>query len=135
VKNYPPPVIAKLLSSSFYIAYLPFLESCGFLDIGQLCTHAIYATQAALLTHIRGDNQYICFHDIEKVFDSIELPILLKQLFETGINGMRKLWHLLKSWYTHSPSHVRLNGCFSGPSMLAMVSNKNLYFPPHFSWL
>jgi len=113
-------VIAKLLSSSFYIAYLSFLKSCGFLDIGQLCTHAIYATQEALLTHIReGGNQYICFHDVEKAFDSIELPIFLKKLYETG-NSL-KLWHLLKSWYIHSPSRARLNSCLSDPSMLAVT--------------
>ena len=56
------------------------------------CANAIYATQEALLTHIReGGNQY---YDIVKAYDSIELPVLLKQLFECGIDG--KLWHLLK---------------------------------------
>ena len=62
--------------------------------------------QEALLTQIReGGNQFICFYNVEKAFDSIELPVLLKQLFDIGING--KLWRLLKSLYTDSPNRVR----------------------------
>ena len=55
---------------------------------GLSCAHAIYATQESILTHIReGGNQCLCFYDVEKAFDSIELPVLLKRLFEIGING------------------------------------------------
>ena len=71
---------------------------------------AIYATQETLFTHVReGGRPFLCLYDIEKAFDSIELPILLKRLFDFGING--KTWHLLKSWYTCSTSFVRLKNC------------------------
>ena len=61
-------------------------------------------------------SSYICFYDLEKAFDSIKLPLLLKQLFEIGVNG--KLWHLLKSWYTDSSSRVRLNNRLSDPLLI-----------------
>ena len=123
MKNYRGITLSSVIAKLFELIILhrlsPIFEETGFPDISQTayqrglsCAHAIYATQEALLTHIReGGNQYICFYDVEKAFDSIELPILLKQLFEIGING--KLWRLLKSWYTHSPSRVRLNNCLS----------------------
>ena len=47
-----------------------------------------------------GGKPFLCFYDIEKAFDSVEIPILLKQLYFIGING--KLWRLLKHWYSTS---------------------------------
>ena len=107
-------VMVKLFEIILLQCLSPLFEEIGFADISQTsyqsgpsCGHAIYATQEALLTQIREDgNQYICFYDVEKAFDSIELPVLLKQLFEIGINEKR--WRLLKSWYTDSPSRVSL---------------------------
>ena len=119
MENYRGITVSSVMVKLFEILLLqclfPLFEEIGFPDISQTayqsglsCGHAIYATQEALLTQIKeGGNQYICFYDVEKAFDSIVLPMLLKQLFEIGING--KLWHLLKSWYTDSPSRVRLN--------------------------
>ena len=48
------------------------------------------------------------FYDIEKAFDSVELPILLRPLHEIGING--KFWRLVKHWYSTSSARVRVNG-------------------------
>ena len=50
---------------------------------------------------------------MEKAFDSIEIPILLKRLYDCGVNG--KLWRLImiKSWYSHSTSRVKLKDCTS----------------------
>ena len=54
-------------------------------------------TQEALLVHIRdGGKPFLCLYDIEEAFDSVEIPILLKQLYSIGING--KLWRLLNHW-------------------------------------
>ena len=39
----------------------------------------------------------MCLYDLQKAFDSIEYPILLKRLYEAGVDG--KLWRLLKDWY------------------------------------
>ena len=106
-------VMFKLFEIILLQGLSPLFEDIGFPDISQTayqsglsCGHAIYAMQEALLTQIReGVNQYICFYNVEKSFDSIELPVLLKQLFDIGING--KLLRLLKSWYTDSPNRVR----------------------------
>ena len=49
---------------------------------------AIFATQEILTNQLRdGGQPYLCLFDIEKAFDSVELPILLQHLFKIGING------------------------------------------------
>ena len=54
----------------------------------------IKATQEALLTHVRdGGKPFLCFYDIEKAFDSVELPILLRQLHTISLDG--KFWRLV----------------------------------------
>ena len=69
---------------------------------------AIYATQETLLTHARGNGKpFLRFCDVEKAFDSVELPVLLKEIYVVGING--KLWRLVKSWYSTSSGRVRIN--------------------------
>ena len=79
---------------------------------GISCADAIFATQEALLTHVRdGGKPFLCLYDLEKAFDSIELPILLKQLYSVGIKG--KLWRLLKHWYSTSSARVKVNGQIS----------------------
>ena len=57
--------------------------------------------------------------------------MLLKQLFEIGING--KLWRLLKSWYTDSPSRVRLNNRLSDAFLIGHgVKQGSVLFPSLF---
>ena len=75
---------------------------------------AIFATQEALLTHYRdGGQPYLCLFDLEKAYDSVELPVLLKRLFALGMN--RKCWRLIKNWYTGSRGQVRVDGHLSDP--------------------
>ena len=83
---------------------------------GISCADAIFATQEALLMHVRDSGKpFLCLYDIEKAFDSVELPILLKQLYSVGIKG--KLWRLLKHWYSTSSAKVKVNrhisSCFN----------------------
>ena len=40
-----------------------------------------------------GDNVYMCMYDLQKAFDTVEYSVLLKRLFEIGVNG--RLWRLL----------------------------------------
>ena len=109
-------VISKLLEINLLQRLSPVLEEAGVPDFAQTayqkglsCADAIFATQEALLTHVRdGGKPFLCFYDIEKAFDSVELPILLKQLQTIGING--KFWRLLKHWYSTSSARVRVNG-------------------------
>ena len=76
---------------------------------GLSCIDAIYYTQEALLKHMRdGGKPYLCLYDVEKAFDSLEVPILLTNLFDAGVNG--KCWRLLKSWYDHPTYRVKHDG-------------------------
>ena len=98
---------------------LPILQEAGIPDLAQTayqkglsCADGIFATQEALLVHVRdGGTPFLCLYDFEKAFDSVEIPILLKQLYSIGING--KLWCLLKHWYSTSSGRVRVNGNLS----------------------
>ena len=81
---------------------------------GVSCMDAIFATQETLFNHLRdGGTPFLCLFDIEKAFDSVELPILLQHLFNKGING--KFWRLIKNWYTNSTSRVQVNNQLSEP--------------------
>ena len=99
-------VITKLFEIVLLQRLTPLLEEVGFPDFSQTayqkgisCSDAIFATQEALLTHARDNGKpFLCFYDVEKAFDSVELPILLKELWAIGING--KLWRIVKNWYT-----------------------------------
>ena len=112
-------VISKLFEIILLQRLSPVLEDAGVPDLAQTayqkglsCADAIFATQEALLTHVReGGKPFLCFYDIEKAFNSVELPILLRQLHTIGING--KLWRLLKHWYSTSSARVRVHGHIS----------------------
>ena len=58
----------------------------------------------------------MCFYDLQKAFDSIQYPVLLKHLYEAGVNG--KAWRIIRSWYTSPNSMVRVNGVLSSPFTL-----------------
>ena len=46
------------------------------------------------------------FFDLEKAFDSIEYGVLLRHMFNLGING--KCWRLIKDWYSESWGVVKI---------------------------
>ena len=99
-------VITKLFEVIILRRLSPRLKEAGFPDLSQTayqngvsCANTIYTTQKTLLTHVgEGGRPFLYHFDIEKAFDSIELPILLKRLYDFGINC--KPWRHLKSWYT-----------------------------------
>ena len=74
-------VISKLFEIILLQCLSPVLEDAGVPDLAQTayqkglsCADAIFATQEALLTHVReGGKPFLCFYDIEKAFDSVEL--------------------------------------------------------------
>lgn len=112
-------VLPKLLEIILLQRLSPVLEDLGFPDQlqtayqrGISCIDAIFATQETLLNHLQNGGQpYLCLYDIEKAFDSVEFPILLRELYDIGING--KFWRLIKSWYQGSISRVRINNQLS----------------------
>ena len=53
----------------------------------------------------------MCFYDLQKAFDSVQYPILLKRLYEAGVNG--KAWRLIRNWYNCPKGKVRVNGQLS----------------------
>ena len=67
----------------------------------------------------------MCLYDLEKVFDSIEYPVLFNRLFEVGFNG--KTWRVLKSWYEGAVGQVRLDGVKQGsvlsPTLFHLIIN------------
>ena len=97
----------------------PVLEEVGIPDFTQTayqqglsCIDAIFATQEALLMHVRdGGKPLLGLYDIEKAFNSIEIPILLEQIYSIGVNG--KLWQLLNHWYSTTTARVRIESCIS----------------------
>ena len=58
----------------------------------------------------------MCFYDLQKAFNFIQYPVLLKRLYKSGVNG--KDWRLLRSWYTSPKSMVKVNGLLSTPLTL-----------------
>ena len=55
----------------------------------------------------------MCFYDLQKAFDSVQYPVLLKRLYEAGING--RAWRLIRDWYSKPKSRVRVNGQLTPP--------------------
>ena len=108
-------VIAKVLEVIILKRMFPILDATGFPDMNQTgfqrgisSADATFSTQEVLINYIcQGERPFLCFYDLEKVFDSVEFPVLLSHLFSAGING--KSWRLIKSWY-HSPTSLVKHG-------------------------
>ena len=74
---------------------------------------SIFATQEVIAKYLKGGSRvYMCLYDLQKAFDSMEYPVLLKRLYDLGVN--RKCWRIIKSWYKNSSCKVKLDeGVFS----------------------
>jgi len=67
------------------------------------CADAIFATQEVINRYLQeGSKVYMCLYDLQKAFDSVEFPVLLKRLFDVGVNS--KTWCILHSWYANCQS-------------------------------
>ena len=114
-------VLSKVLEIILLQRLFPILDDRAFPDQlqtayqkGISCIDATFATQETLTCHLRdGGQPYLCLFDMEKAFDWVEIPVLLKHLFNNGING--KFWRIIKSWYSNSFSRVRINNQLSEP--------------------
>ena len=79
---------------------------------GVSCEDAVFATQEAALRVLReGGKAFLAFFDLEKAFDTIEFPVLLKCLFNAGVCG--KAWRVIRSWYTDAKAAVEVDGLVS----------------------
>lgn len=73
------------------------------------CAEAIFSTLEVVSQFSQqNEKMYMCFYDLQKAFDSVQYPVLLKRLYEAGIDG--KAWRLIKNWYNSLKYRVRVNG-------------------------
>ena len=111
--------IAKVLELVILERMMPILIDAGIPHENQTayikkvsCADAIFATQEVIRKYMsEGSVVHTSLYDLSKAFDSVEYPVLLKRLFDVGING--KLWRLLKDWYKRAACVVRSNGRLS----------------------
>ena len=111
----------------------PTIEEFGCPDFAKMayqkglsCIDAIYATQETLLIHARENGKpFLCFYDVEKAFDSVELPVLL-------IRRYMQLWRLVKSWYSTSSGCVRINHHISDKFAISRGVKQGSVLPPPF---
>ena len=81
---------------------------------GVSCADATFTCQETISKFIRdGDSVYSCFYDLASAFDTVEYPVLLYHLKNSGITG--KTWRLIKDWYADVRSHVRVGKATSSP--------------------
>lgn len=79
---------------------------------GVSCEEAVFATQEAIRVLLQQDGHaFLALYDLEKAFDSVEVPVLFDCLFRAGING--KGWRLLRSWYEDVCAVVTIKGASS----------------------
>ena len=79
---------------------------------GVCCAEAIFSTLEVLSIYSqRCEKVYMCFYDLQKAFDSVYYSVLLKRLYEAGVDG--RAWRLLRSWYASPKSMVRVDGSLS----------------------
>ena len=115
------PVIMKLFEYILLERILPVLQDNGHPHIAQTayqkkvsCQDAIFTSLEAIRSTLRdGRSAYLSLYDLEKAFDSIEHAILLRSLFEAGVNG--KSWRLIWFWYSNLTAVVRSGAITSSP--------------------
>ena len=90
---------------------IPHLNQTGFIKKVS-CSEAIFSTLEVLSQYAqKGDTMYMCLYDLQKAFDTVQYPVLLKRVFDAGING--KAWRLIRSWYNSPKSMVKVGGRLS----------------------
>ena len=117
-------VISKVLETLILNRLEPLFMEAGLPHPNQTayrkhvsCADAIFSTQEVINRYLQeGGKVYMCLYDLEKAFDSVEFSILLKRLFDVGVNA--KTWRILQDWYTESQSSVRLGQHVSSPFVL-----------------
>ena len=54
----------------------------------------VFSTMEVISTYSRySEKVYMCFYDLQKAFDSIQYPVLVKCLYKSWVNG--KVWRIL----------------------------------------
>ena len=113
------PVLAKVLESLMLGRLRCHLNERGIPHPNQTayrekmsCAEAIFSTLEVVSQFSQqNEKMYMCFYDLQKAFDSVQYPVLLKRLYEAGIDG--KAWRLIRNWYDNPKCRVRVNGQLS----------------------
>ena len=117
-------VISKVLESLILLRMEPLINGSGLLHLNQSayrkrvsCADAIFATQEIINRYMQENSKvFLCLYDLQKAFDTVEIPVLLHRLFAAGINS--KTWRILQNGYTNSTSCVRVGCQKSSPFQL-----------------
>ena len=97
----------------------PTLEDTSFPNILQTayqkcisCEEAIFVTQKAILKLLKENGSaFLCVNDLEKAFDTIEVPVLLHTLYHAGVNAWKDLAaceKLVLHWYCNRKASIRV---------------------------
>ena len=117
-------VLAKVLESLLLTRLQNHLAEKGLPHLNQTayrrrvsCVEAIFSTLEVVSQYSQlNEKMYMCFYDLQKAFDSVQYPVLLKRLYEAGING--RAWRLIRDWYSKPKSSVRVDGQLTPPITL-----------------
>ena len=114
------PVMMKVFEYAALERFLPILHDARHPLLNQTayqrnisCQDAIFSSQEAILAAIRdGGQPLLALYDLEKAY-SVEHPVLLKSLFDSGING--KSWIIIKACYERLQAVVSCGPSQSAP--------------------
>ena len=96
------------------------------------CQVALFASQKVLIAMMRdGRHPVLSLYDLKKAYDSIEHPVLLKALFEVGVNG--KAWRIVKAFYGNLQAIVNVNFTSSAVFPILRGVQQGLVLSPTFS--
>ena len=95
-------VLAKVLESLILARLQCHLSGKGIPHLNQtayckgvFCAEAIFSTLEVLSVYSQHcEKLYMCFYDLQNAFDSVQYPVLLKRLYEAGVDG--RAWRLLE---------------------------------------
>ena len=89
---------------------IPHLNQTVYHRKGVSCTEAVFSILEVLSVYSQCYEK-VCFYDLQKAFDLVQYPILLKRLCEACVDG--KAWKLVQSWYASLKCMVCVRGALS----------------------
>ena len=131
-------VMMKVFEYAVLERFLPILHDARHPLLNQTayqrnisCHDAIFSSQEAILAAIRdGGQPLLALYDLEKAYDSVGHPVLLKSLFDSGING--KSWRIIKACYERLQAVVSCGPSQSAPFSISRGVQQGSVLSPTF---